>query len=201
MVRDHSSLPTGVILAGGAGKRMGGNKPLYEYEGQPLIQWASSLLAPQVSSVFVNAGRSGTLLASALAGLGMALTFDDDRYCDLGPLSGVHSALRLASSRGDGLVITIPCDMPRLPADLVKTLMSGITSDIDVAHVRGARDYPLCALWRVSLLDDLGARLDQARAKGGLSVMRFLATCRCGVVEFSDEAAFLNVNAPIGDPE
>jgi molybdopterin-guanine dinucleotide biosynthesis protein A len=179
---------------------MGGNKPLYEYDGRPLIAWARSLLTPQVSNVFVNAGRPDTPLASALASLKLDLIFDEARYYELGPLSGVHSALRHAQALGDDLVATIPCDMPRLPKDLVATLMSGIGADIDVVYARCAREYPLCALWRVTLLDELESRLDEARSKGGLSVMRFLASCRSGSVAISNDDAFLNVNAPIGDP-
>lgn len=199
IARDRSNLPAGVILAGGAGKRMGGNKPLYEYEGQALVLWASSLLGPQVSKVFVNAGRNDTPLASALAALNLDLAFDDARYYELGPLSGVHSALQLANSREDRMVVTIPCDMPRLPDDLVNILKSGLRDDVDVVYVRGARDYPLCGLWRVSLLNALEARLDEARPKGGLSVMRFLASCRSSSVAASDDSAFLNINSPIDD--
>lgn len=198
---DTLDLPAGVILAGGAGKRMGGNKPLYEYDGRPLVLWALSLLEPQVSVAHINAGRPDTPLASALSRLGLALTFDDARYYEMGPLSGVHSALLLARSRGDALVATIPCDMPRLPDDLVSTLMDGLNADVDVVHARGARDYPLCALWRVTLLDHLEAQLDEARSRGGLSVMRFLAGCRNGHVTIANDDAFLNVNTPIGDPE
>ncbi len=69
-------------------------------------------LRPQAAEIHINAGRAGGALAENLAGLGLPLIFDDEALADLGPLSGVRSALRLAVAAGDDAVMTAPCDMP-----------------------------------------------------------------------------------------
>ena len=62
----------------------------------------------------------------------------------------------------------------------------------DVVYFKGVRDYPLCALWRVSVADALREALQ--KAEGGLAVMRFLASQDVHTIAVSDDAAFANIN-------
>ena len=110
----------------------------------------------------------------------------------MGPLSGVLSALYLAEERGETAVVTVPCDMPHLPLDLVSRLLEAPATD--VVYFSGARDYPLCALWRASLAVQLERALDEARPLGGLPVMRFLDSVQVCKIAVSDDAAFANIN-------
>ena len=178
-----------VVLAGGNGQRMGGNKPFQPYGKTTLIEAVIARLIPQVREVVVNAGARDSALVLPLSCLGVRLVHDD--LPGLGPLSGVLSALRFAQSQGDDAVVTAPCDMPELPADMVDQLQ---TRDADIVHFAGLRDYPLCALWRVSLIPALEDAL--RGAGGGLPVMRFLAGQHVDRIVVTDETSFVNINQP-----
>lgn len=109
---------TGVILAGGRGRRMGGvDKGLLELRGRPLAAWVAERLAPQVDELLVSANRNGERYAA----IGYRVV--GDRIPGFaGPLAGLHAALKVAAHQ---LVATVPCDSPFLPADLVLRLFSG----------------------------------------------------------------------------
>ncbi|ESQ88085.1 hypothetical protein ABAC460_17995 [Asticcacaulis sp. AC460] len=186
-----------VILAGGAGRRIGGNKPFYVFNGRPLIEWVLDALRPQASRLILNAGPQNSALAGALARLGIGLCFDTPRFEGLGPLSGVHAAMLTAQGQGLDVVITAPCDMPNLPSNMIGTLLDSHGQDVDVTYFHGARDYPLCAAWSIALRLALEAALETSRESGGLSVMQFLADCRTRRIEIDDDRAFVNLNAPV----
>lgn len=176
---------------------MGGNKPFAPFGGGTLIGATLDRLRPQADEIIINAGLPGTNIAKALAGLGVPLVFDE-LLPGLGPLSGVVTAVNWAFNRGFTKVITAPCDMPYLPEDMVAQLQAA-PDDADVVHFSGARDYPLCASWQVSILPELLAALNSASAKGGLAVMRFLALRRVHRIPVTDDAAFANINTVLGD--
>jgi molybdenum cofactor guanylyltransferase len=177
-----------VILAGGQGLRLGGNKPMHPFEGGTLISAVIARMEPQVRDMAINATQP------KLSVFGLPLLYDEPDLADLGPLSGVRTALRWAASRPSTHVITVPCDMPRLPANLVSRLTAVPMDEAEVVHFSGARDYPLCALWNTAILPDLE---DALRAsEGGLAVMRFLSSRRVVKLEAGDDAAFVNINQP-----
>jgi molybdopterin-guanine dinucleotide biosynthesis protein A len=184
--------PKLVLLAGGKGKRMGGNKPFAPYGTSTLIETALARLRPQVRGIVINAGARISPLILPLSCLDAPLIFDDPELAGMGPLTGVLSALEMAQAGGDKTVITAPCDMPDLPQDMVAQLLAAPPADI--VYFKGERDYPLCALWHVSLAAPLRAALQQA--EGGLAVMRFLATQDVRTIVVADEAAFANINHP-----
>ena len=182
--------PQLVLLAGGKGKRMGGNKPFAPYGRSTLIETMIARLKPQVNGLVINAGAKGTPLVLPLSCLGLPLIFDDPALVELGPLTGDLSALEMARAAGETQVITAPCDMPDLPEDMVAQLLAAPPAD--VVYFKGVRDYPLCALWRVSVADALREALQ--KAEGGLAVMRFLASQDVHTIAVSDDAAFANIN-------
>lgn len=179
-----------VILAGGRGARMGGDKPFYPYRGVSLIETVLNRLKPQADLVCVNVGRKDHPLRARLSGLGLPVV--TDAMPGLGPLSGVHASLRLAQERGWPQVITAPCDMPDLPADYVTRLLEAPAAD--VAFYAGSRDHPLCALWQTRLVSRLEDALQAAVPQGGLAVRHFLSGIQCHRVQTQDERAFGNIN-------
>ena len=181
----------GVILAGGSGQRMGGNKPFHPYGKSTLIETVIARLKPQLQEVVINAGEPGSALVLPLSCLGVRLIYDDPQLTALGPLSGVLSALRFAKDSGDDAIITAPCDMPEVPKDMVAQLSE---RDGDIVHFAGARDYPLCALWRVAVLPALEEALQAADR--GLPVMRFLSRQQVTRIVVTDETSFVNINQP-----
>ena len=112
---------TGVILAGGLGRRMGGiDKGLQALRGRPMVAWVVERLAPQVDELLINANQNGERYAA----FGHRVV--PDRIPDFaGPLAGLHAAL---SAAAHPLVATAPCDSPFLPEDLISRLFLALTA-------------------------------------------------------------------------
>lgn len=177
---------TGVILAGGLGRRMGGiDKGLQELRGRPLAAWVVERLAPQVDELLINANQN----TERYAAFGHRVVAD--QIPDFaGPLAGLHAVLSAASHP---LVATAPCDSPFLPADLVSRLFSALTAnEADLAVARTFdQAQPVFCLCRRSVLPHLTEFL----AGGGRKIDRWYATLKVVEVSFDDEAdAFENIN-------
>ncbi|UCV28198.1 molybdenum cofactor guanylyltransferase MobA [Ferribacterium limneticum] len=177
---------TGVVLAGGLGRRMGGvDKGLQLLDGRPLVRHVTERLAPQVDRLMINANRSQEqyaalaypLIADVISGFA-------------GPLAGLHAALTAAETP---LVATVPCDSPYLPLDLIERLYAGLQSqgaDIAIASA-GGRIHPVFCLCRTALRDKLEGYLQS----GGRKVALWCAEMRGIEVDFSDQPeAFSNFN-------
>ncbi|MEW8500460.1 MAG: molybdenum cofactor guanylyltransferase MobA, partial [Candidatus Thiodiazotropha taylori] len=121
---------TAVILAGGRGSRMGGNdKGLILFDGKPLIEHVVNTIAPQVGRLLINANRN--MVEYQRFGYPV---IRDELSGYQGPLAGIYSALEQITTSN---LITVPCDGPRLPKDLVARLASAreaAAADIAVAH-------------------------------------------------------------------
>ncbi|MCB2261983.1 MAG: molybdenum cofactor guanylyltransferase [Candidatus Thiosymbion ectosymbiont of Robbea hypermnestra] len=177
---------TGVILAGGQARRMGGqDKGLVPVAGRPMIDHILRALRPQVGPLLINANRN--LDDYRRFGHPVIPDILGDFY---GPLVGMASALKAA--RTDYL-LTVPCDSPLFPADLAETLYGALhaqRAEIGVAH-DGARMQPVFALLRRDLLTDLLAYLEA----GGRKIDTWYAQHRLVIVDFSDRTdTFFNVN-------
>lgn len=177
---------TGVVLAGGQGRRMGRvDKGLQPLRGRPLAAWVAERLAPQVDELLINANQNGERYAA----LGYRVL--PDRIAGFaGPLAGLHVAL---SEAAHPLVVTAPCDSPFLPADLVARLhaaMAATGSELAMARTF-ERLHPVFCLCRRELLP----ALDEYLRDGGRAFGRWCATLRAVDVAFDDEAeAFENIN-------
>lgn len=178
---------TGVVLAGGLGRRMGGvDKGLQELDGRPLVAWVIERLAPQVDELLLNANRN----AERYAAFGHAVVAD--RIGGFaGPLAGLHAALSVARHP---LVATAPCDSPFLPTDLVARLHAALDdsgAELAVARSLG-RVQPVFCLCRRTALPALSAHL----AAGGRRIERWFCSLPLVEVSFEDQpAAFANINS------
>ena len=177
---------TGVILAGGLGRRMGGiDKGLQELRGQTMVHRVIERLAPQVDELLINANRN----VERYAAFGHRVV--PDRIPDYaGPLAGLHAAL---SAAAQPLVATVPCDSPFLPADLVSRLFSALTAtNADLAVARTFdQPHPVFCLCKREVLPHLSEFL----AGGGRRFEQWYATLKAVEVAFDDEAeAFENIN-------
>lgn len=177
---------TGVILAGGLGRRMGGvDKGLVALCGRPLVAHAIERLAPQVDELIINANQN----AERYAAFGYPV-FADDIAGFAGPLAGLHAALSRARH---ALVATAPCDSPFLPADLVARLYRELAAaDAQLAVARTFdQPHPVFCLCRRDVLP----HLDEFLAGGGRKIDFWYATLKVVEVRFDDEAeAFRNIN-------
>jgi molybdopterin-guanine dinucleotide biosynthesis protein A len=179
---------TGVVLAGGQGRRMGNvDKGFVDLDGRPLVAHVIGRLAPQVATLVINANRN----ADRYAEFGYPVVADAiGGYA--GPLAGLHAGLSAAKTP---FVVTSPCDSPFLPADLVARLGAAFDARrIDIAVARTFdQPHPVFALVRRSLLPDLAQFLD----RGGRKIDAWYASLPTAEVRFDDEAdAFRNINTP-----
>lgn len=126
-------LVSSIILAGGRATRMGGiDKGLVLFQQMSLVQHVINRLKPQVDEIFINANREINQYQS----LGYHV-LQDDIAGFIGPLAGFH--LGLSHAKYDYL-LTVPCDSPQLPADLVQRLFAALNlhkADIAVASSEG----------------------------------------------------------------
>ena len=175
---------TGIVLAGGQGRRMGGvDKGLQLLHGKPMVAAVIARLAPQVSEIIINANQN----LEAYARFGHRVV-PDAIGGFAGPLAGLHAGLGEASHP---LALTVPCDSPFLPLDLLARLRKGIgENDLAVART-GNQPHPVFSLVRVSVLDHLAKFL----SVGGRKIDAWYSTLSVVEVSFDDEAdAFRNIN-------
>jgi molybdopterin-guanine dinucleotide biosynthesis protein A len=177
---------TGVVLAGGQGRRMGGvDKGLVVLDGRPLVAWVLDRLAPQVGALVINANQNVERYAS----FGHPVV-PDAVSGFAGPLAGLHAALTAAAT---DWIVTAPCDSPFLPVDLVARLArAAASSDATLAVARTFdQPHPVFALVRRSVRPHLEAFL----AAGGRKIDAWYASLAVVEVPFDDEAdAFRNIN-------
>ncbi|MCP1318445.1 molybdenum cofactor guanylyltransferase MobA [Halomonas sp. 707B3] len=179
---------TGMILAGGEGRRMGGrDKGLEPFAGLPLVAHTVKRFDGHVHELMINANRNSDAYA-----LFADRVIEDAEGGFKGPLMGIYSGLLAAQTPW---LLVAPCDSPALPHDLVARMVAGITQagvehDIAVAF-DGERLHPVVALLRTSLADDLAATL----AEGERKIDRWYARHAWCRVDMSDcPEAFANLN-------
>lgn len=177
---------TGIVLAGGLGRRMGGvDKGLVAFLGKPLIAHVIERLNPQVDEVLINANRE----LSHYAALGYPV-IQDDIAGFAGPLAGLHKGMGMAKHP---FVLTVPCDSPLLPLNLVERLMQDlIQNDADLAVAKtGGQAHPVFCLCRKTLLKNLEVYLQG----GGRKIDTWYSALKVVEVPFDDDPrAFANVN-------
>jgi molybdopterin-guanine dinucleotide biosynthesis protein A len=185
----HKHDITGLILAGGRGTRMGGiDKGLQTHLGVPLAFHALQRLQPQVGALLLNANRN----LGAYQAMGVPVWPDEIQEYP-GPLAGMLAGLTHCSTP---YLVTVPCDSPNFPLDLVAKLAAGLThsgGDMAIAYTReteGLRAQPVFCLMKSALRDSLRSFIGSGERKTGL-----FAAHHHGVrVEFDDPAAFANAN-------
>ncbi len=177
---------TGVVFAGGQGRRMGGvDKGLVELDGRALVAHVIERLAPQVGELVINANQN----RDRYAAFGYPVVADV--IPDFaGPLAGLHAAMAAATTP---YVVTSPCDSPFLPADLVARLALALAATpLDLAVARTFdQPHPVFSLVRT----DVRPHLEAFLRGGGRKIDAWYATLRVADVRFDDEAdAFRNIN-------
>ena len=180
---------TGLILAGGRGSRMGGaDKGLQTYRGVPLALHALMRLGPQVGHVMLNANRN----LGAYESFG-APVWPDALPDFAGPLAGFLAGLEQCETP---YLVTVPCDSPQFPLDLVARLAQALqVNDAEIAMAATLEDgvmrsQPVFCLMKAELMESLV----RFTAAGERKIDRWTALHRCVDVPFDDAGAFANAN-------
>jgi molybdopterin-guanine dinucleotide biosynthesis protein A len=155
---------TGVVLAGGQSRRMGGgDKGLLEVAGKPMLAHVIDRLSPQVGRIVINAnGDPGRFAAFGLPVVG------DTVGGFVGPLAGVLAGMRWSLTQAPAArsIVTVAGDAPLVPADLVARLAAALDGHTGIALARSNGElHPVIGLWPVALADDLEQELERGVRK------------------------------------
>ncbi len=180
---------TGMILAGGKARRMGGiDKGLIKINGQAMIQYVLDVLKPQVKQILINANRN----VSEYKKFGYPVISDQLEDFQ-GPLAGIAASMEVAKTK---YICTCPCDGPLIARDLISRLFSEVskTNDIKIAVAHdGKRLQPVYALIDCELLTNL---IDYLKS-GERKIDRWYTQHNFKAVDFSDrQDCFININTP-----
>lgn len=175
----------GVILAGGAGRRMGADKALMPLGGRPLVQWVAESFGPQVEDLALSANGD----AARFAFLGLRVLADAQVQ---GPLSGVLAGLHWAAAQGATALATVPCDGPFVPPDLVPRLCLAGEGDHPALAQSGDDLLPTYGLWPTACLPELETFL----TSGAVPRLRDFARTQGGTWARFPAGSFANANTP-----
>jgi molybdopterin-guanine dinucleotide biosynthesis protein A len=178
-----------VILAGGKSTRMGFDKQLLSVNGLRLTERLILALSNIFGEIIIVTKTpeyykdSGCILIS-------------DEIPDLGPLGGIHAALKRTSSQ---YAYFIACDMPNVNADYIEYMKHRLMMEETDACLTRKGDWiePMNAFYSKSIIDKIGH--DLLRGKG--SIYYLLEKCKCTFIEEDDAkrfspdwSMFLNLN-------
>lgn len=184
----------GVVLAGGASRRMGRDKALMQFNGRTLISHAAHLLeAAGCERVVVSRNKDGYIA---------------DKIDDVGPLGGVHAVIseimngvsqtRLndeISKIYEAELLVLPVDMPQMTPQFLSRLIALGRQHQQACYVEN-RFLPFYLPVNTNTLTVLNAYLiDQGKRR----VVGFLEQVNALVLSSlscENEAQWLNVNSP-----
>ena len=174
---------SGLVLAGGASRRMGTDKALLELNGEPMVLRSARILAGVCTEVLVASGdgrRLGHLGVRQVA----------DVLPGAGPLAGIAAGLKAAANP---LVAVVAVDMPDADPEIFLRLAGSWAGEPAVVPVVGGRPEPLHAIWARAAAPGLVAFL----GGGGRAVTEALSVLGARLMDLDGETAFVtNLNAP-----
>jgi molybdopterin-guanine dinucleotide biosynthesis protein A len=175
----------GLVLAGGASRRMQRDKAALSYHGKPQLRHAFELLQSLCERVYVSV-RADQVNEALRAGLPQIV----DQLTDRGPVAGIHAAL---AAHREAAWLVLACDLPFLNRSTLEHLVAHRDSGRLATAYRSAHDglpEPLCAIYEPCS----HAPLAQYLAGGGDCPRKFLIRCEAAVLDPPDRHALDNIN-------
>jgi len=179
----------GVILAGGQSARMGANKALLPFQGQPLIQRLADRFRAWFAQVILVTNTPETYAFLNLPMYG-------DRIPGLGPLGGLEAGLQASHFEHAFFCAT---DMPFVHEGLVRYMVGLAPGHDIVVPVLGGEFEPMHAVYSRSCLPNITAKLNarQLRLVGVYEGCRVRAVTEVEICTFGDpERLLFNCNTP-----
>ena len=184
----------GVVMAGGRNTRFGDVKAFAEVGGEPIVERVVAVLREAATDVVLSANDE-----ASYAQLGLPMRGDVRE--DMGPLSGIYTALLWARERGDYGILAVACDMPFPSAGLLRAITAAAAQhDAVLPESDGRRGLePLFGFYSVNCI----AAIDRAIERGDRRMISFhddIDLYRFPIEQvriFGDPAIlFMNVNTP-----
>ena len=178
-----------LVLAGGQARRLGGgDKPLLDLGGQPILTHILDRLARQAiggQPMPVALSANGDPTRFLVFGLPVLA---DGRFAGEGPLAGLLAGLDWAAGQGAEALLSVPGDTPFIPRDLAAAL-----APPPACAASNGRRHNLAALWPVAARTALRGQLG---AGGPRDVAGFAASIGMRTVAFpvTPWDPFLNIN-------
>jgi molybdopterin-guanine dinucleotide biosynthesis protein A/molybdopterin converting factor small subunit len=177
----------GLILAGGASKRMQRDKAALTYQGKTQLARAFELASRHVGQVFVSL-RADQTSDPTRAQWPMMVDSGDGE----GPIVGIRSAL---TAHPEVAWLVLACDLPFLSDTAIEELLRRRDRSSLATAYKSAHDglpEPLCAIW-----EPAAARvLADYHAGGGHCPRKFLIRHGAHLIDLPDPRALDNVNTP-----
>jgi len=145
---------TGIVLAGGASRRMGSDKGLVLYNGRALVEYAIDALKPVCQQLVI--------ITSNPAYRQFGLPIQGDIYPGCGPMGGLHAGMRWSQS---AFYLLTPCDMPTINPSILKSLVRQMGQKHAVVLTVDGRPVPVCGIYSHSILSSLEQHLKEKRLK------------------------------------
>jgi molybdopterin-guanine dinucleotide biosynthesis protein A len=181
----------GLVIAGGRSRRMGQDKAALTLGGLTLLERASARLSGLCDQVAVSVSRPSAA-DPIIERLGLWRVVDLPGAPE-GPLSGVLAGLLWARAEGAACVVTLPCDVPFPPDDLIARLLAAASAS--GCAVARTPDGPqsLCSVWSIDQIPALEAALAAGRHP---PVRAMLEAAGAAFVDYDDPDLFQNLNTP-----
>ena len=196
MKPEHREQTVGVLLAGGLSRRMGGgDKPLKELGGRPILDQVIERALPQVDTLILNANGDHERFKS----YGLTIVRDViDGYA--GPLAGILTGMEWARDHKPDArwLVSFACDAPFFPKDMTSRLIVDVQkADADMACAKSnERSHPVFAIWPINLLDELRkAMVEEEIRKIDFWTSRY-NTLQIEFSNINDIDPFFNINRP-----
>ena len=178
---------TGIILAGGASRRMGMDKGLCNFNGKELVRYSIDLLLPICNNLLISSNNE-----ALYSKFGYPIIVDAHK--NIGPLGGIYSCLK-QSATTDNLVLS--CDMPFLSSELLRTVLS-LSESYDIVVPQHNNSYlePLAAYYSVSIIPII----EESIANDDFKLINLFNKVRTKIVMDEDDLGsikqFKNFNTP-----
>jgi molybdopterin-guanine dinucleotide biosynthesis protein A len=177
----------GLVLAGGKSSRMGVDKSMLEYHGEPQVVHLFRLLEKEVGETYVSCRQSQREQFETLG-----LRVITDKVDNHGPLAAIYSAL---TEFPGSCWLVLACDLPLIDETVLTELLSNRDTTRIATSFRSAFDQkpePLIAIWESHALDAVTEAINNG-ASCPRKVMMNQSIC---LIEASEPEKLVNVNAP-----
>jgi molybdopterin-guanine dinucleotide biosynthesis protein A len=182
----------GLILAGGAGERLGGvRKADIRLGNVRLLERVRATLEPQCDALLLSVG------AGQRSAEGDVIALADDPHGITGPAAGLWAGARWCENNMPGaLLVSASVDTPFLPEDFVRRSLALLDADCGcVVGAYDSRDYPTNALWRADrLLAHLATLRPAPRGPRLRDIQSALAVRRLDYADSQAGDPFIGIN-------
>ncbi|MBU1262068.1 molybdenum cofactor guanylyltransferase [bacterium] len=176
---------SGLILAGGEAKRMGGvPKYLLEIKGRKIIERVLDVMRLFFDEILIVANKKEPLHT-------YGVRVEEDIIKGQGPLGGIYTGLKLMSKEKGFFVAS---DMPFLKEVLVEKILQAAENSICTIPISSKGVEPLCSVYSKGMIGEIEKML----SKGDLSVRGLIQRFPCNYIRLEDDEFFslTNINTP-----